>query len=186
MENTFFASSEIIWRQWLLANHSTSSEVWLLFSKKHTGEECIEYKASVEEALCFGWIDGLIKAIDEDTYARRFSPRRKRSPWSPLNRERALEMIRCGKMTESGMEAVSRAQSDGTWYIAPRQVDMPYELEKELDCNAEAALFFAELAPSYRKHYMGWVGSAKRPETRTKRARQAAELLAKHMKLPMK
>jgi len=186
MENTYFAENRIRWRQWLLANHVTADEIWLLFRKKHTGEECIGYDSAVEEAICFGWIDGLIKAVDQNTYARRFSPRRKISPWSPLNRERALEMIRMGKMAEAGMKTVSEAQGNGTWYVSPKQVDMPEELETELDLNGEAALFFAELAPSYRKHYMSWVGSAKRIETRTKRAREAASLLAKHMKLPMK
>ena len=186
MENTFYARDREEWRSWLSEHGSSAPVVWLLFTKKHTGRKCIGYDESVEEALCFGWVDGLIRAVDKDTYARRFSPRQRKSPWSPLNRERALEMIRSGRMTEAGMEAVETARQNGTWYAAPRQVEMPEELEEELDRNSEAAMFFAELAPSYRKSYMGWVDSAKRPETRRKRAREAAELLAKRMKLPMK
>jgi len=186
MDNTFTAENTRQWREWLMENHEDSTEVWLVFWKKHTGKRCIDYDESVCEALCFGWIDGLIKPLDEDRYVRRFSPRQQKSPWSPLNRERALEMIREGRMTEAGMDAVRAARENGTWYQTPKQIEMPDELEDELDNNPEAALFFSELAPTYRKHYMGWVGDAKRPETRRKRAREACELLSKGMKLPMK
>lgn len=186
MENTYLAESAADWRKWLQENHATAGEVWLVFWKKHTGKPCVEYEDAVRQALCFGWIDGLIKKIDEESYARRFSPRQADSPWSPLNRERALELIRTGEMTDPGMEAVKRARESGAWYVQPTEVEMPSELEEELDRNKKAALFFSELAPSYRKRYMGWVGDAKRPETRRVRAREACALLEKGMKLPMK
>jgi uncharacterized protein YdeI (YjbR/CyaY-like superfamily) len=91
-----------------------------------------------------------------------------------------------GKMTEAGMEAVKEAMENGSWYLTPQTVEMPVELENKLDTNREAALYFAELAPSYRKQFMSWVGEAKKPEIRLKRAEDAVQLLAKHMKLPMK
>ncbi len=175
-----------MWREWLRENHTEAEEVWLVFWKKHTEKPCIEYEESVRQALCYGWIDGLIRKIDQDSYARRFSPRQRNSPWSPLNRERAIELIRSGEMTDAGMQAVQRARETGAWYLAPVVIEMPEELEDELDRNPKAALFFSELAPSYRKRYMGWVGEGKRPETRRQRSREACALLEKGMKLPMK
>jgi uncharacterized protein YdeI (YjbR/CyaY-like superfamily) len=184
--NTCHAETGEQWRKWLEDNHRTAHEIWLIFWKKHTGKPCIDYDTSVETAVCFGWIDSLMKSVDEQCYARKFSPRAGKSDWSFLNRERALEMMRQGKMTEAGMEAVKEAMENGSWYLTPQTVEMPVELENKLDTNREAALYFAELAPSYRKQFMSWVGEAKKPEIRLKRAEDAVQLLAKHMKLPMK
>ena len=183
---TFPAETQEQWRKWLEENHSTASEIWLVFWKRHTGKQCIDYESSVETAICFGWIDSLMKSVDENSYARKFTPRKGKSSWSNLNRERALDMMRSGAMTEAGMEAVQAARENGSWYLSPRSVEMPPELEEMLDNNPHAALFFAELAPSYRKQYMGWVGEAKRPEIRIKRAEEAVRLLAKRSKLPLK
>ncbi|MCD4707909.1 MAG: YdeI/OmpD-associated family protein [Candidatus Sabulitectum sp.] len=183
---TFLAETTEQWRKWLEVNHSTFSEIWLVFWKRHTGKECIDYESSVETAICFGWIDSLMKSVDEDSYARKFTPRKGKSNWSALNRERALDMIRSGAMTEAGMEAVKEARGNGLWYLRSSSVELPPELEEKLDSNPDAALFFAELAPSYRKQYMGWVGEAKRPEIRLKRAEEAVRFLEKRMKLPMK
>lgn len=183
---TFFAETTDQWRLWLQTNHDKSSGIWLVFWKRHTGKQCINYEASVETAICFGWIDGLIRPIDENSYARKFTPRTGKSNWSDLNRERVLEMIRSGAMTESGMDAVKAARENGSWYLRPASIEMPSELEEELDNNSVAALFFAELAPSYRKQYMGWVNQAKKPEIRQKRAQEAVRLLANHSKLPLK
>lgn len=183
---TFFAETQPQWRKWLEENHDSSLGVWLVFWKRHTGKKSIDYDSSVETAICFGWIDSLMKTIDEDSYARKFTPRRGKSNWSDINRERALDMMRSGALTESGMESVRVARENGSWYLRPVSVEMPLELEELLDNNPDAALFFAELAPSYRKQYMDWVGSAKKPEIRLKRAEEAIRLLAKHSKLPLK
>lgn len=183
---TFLAETQLQWREWLKKNHDSCQEIWLIFWKRHTGKQCIDYDSSVETAICFGWIDSLMKSIDEDSYARKFTPRRGKSNWSVLNRERALEMIGSGAMTEAGMEAVKTARENGSWYLPPQEVKMPMELEDMIDKNPEAALFFAELAPSYRKHYMGWVDEAKKPEIRLKRAEESVRLLANHSKLPLK
>ncbi len=83
MKNTYSAKNKSMWREWLRKNHSEAEEVWLVFWKKHTDKPCLDYEDAVRQALCFGWIDGLIKKIDEDSYARRFSPRQRNSPWSP-------------------------------------------------------------------------------------------------------
>ena len=183
---TFLAETTEQWRRWLDEHHRTASEIWLVFWRRHTGKQCIDYESSVETAICYGWIDSLMKSIDADSYARKFTPRRGKSNWSDLNRERALKMMRSGAMTETGMETVKAARENGLWYLRAPSVEMPSELEEILDKNSDAALFFAELAPLYRKQYMGWVDQAKRSEIRLKRAEEAVHFLAKHSKLPIK
>lgn len=183
---TFFAESPEYWRKWLELYHSTATEIWLLFWKKHTGKECIEYDSSVEIAICFGWIDSLVKSIDGDSFARKFTPRKGISRWSDVNRERALSMIRSGEITDAGFESIKAARENGMWYLKPVQVGMPAELESLLDDNTEASIFFAELSPSYRKQFMTWVGDGKKVETRIKRAEEAVLHLQKHEKLPLK
>ncbi len=174
------------WREWLEQNHRDATVVWLVFWKRHTGKTCVGYEAAVETAICFGWVDSLVKSIDENSYARKFTPRGESSSWSVANRERALSMMRAGLMTQAGMDAVRAARENGMWYLRTQPVEMPYELEELLDNNQDAALFFAELAPSYRKQYMAWVGQAKKLEIRYKRAEEAVRLLSTHSKLPLK
>src|SRR5260370_28717179 len=94
------------WRDWLLQHHSTHKEIWLVYYKKTSGKVGISYEESVEEALCFGWIDGAVKGINEETYAGRFTPRRPKSPWSDSNRERVARLLRDGRMTEAGLAAL--------------------------------------------------------------------------------
>jgi uncharacterized protein YdeI (YjbR/CyaY-like superfamily) len=183
---TVTADSRQQWREWLEENHNSSSGVWLVFWKKHTGKKCVKYESSVEAAICFGWVDSLVRSIDEDSYARKFTPRKEKSNWSALNRERALRMMHSGLMTEAGMNAVKTARKNGMWYLRTPPVEMPEELEQHLDTNQVAALFFAELAPSYRKQYMAWVSDAKKPEIRLKRAEEAVRLLSTRSKLPLK
>jgi len=100
---TLFVDGRQAWRAWLAQHHHNRKEIWLVYYKKSSGKVGISYEESVEEALCFGWIDGAIKGIDEHTYAGRFTPRRPRSPWSASNRERVARLLREGRMTEAGM-----------------------------------------------------------------------------------
>ena len=101
-----YAKDRAAWRKWLEKNHAKEDGVWLIYYKKSSGKAAISYEESVEEALCFGWIDGTNKGIDEETYAGRFTPRRSKSPWSASNRERVARLIRDGRMTEAGMAAL--------------------------------------------------------------------------------
>ena len=100
---TLLVSSSQEWRMWLAQHHEEKKEIWLIYYKKTSGKTGITYEESVEEALCFGWIDGAIKGIDGDTYAGRFTPRRAKSPWSESNRVRVARLLRDGKMTEAGL-----------------------------------------------------------------------------------
>jgi uncharacterized protein YdeI (YjbR/CyaY-like superfamily) len=106
--DTLLVSTRDEWREWLTQHHDQYREIWLVYYKKTSGKTGISYEEAVEEALCFGWIDGAIKGIDKETYAGRFTPRRAKSPWSDSNRERVARLLRDGRMTEAGIAVLPR------------------------------------------------------------------------------
>jgi uncharacterized protein YdeI (YjbR/CyaY-like superfamily) len=177
------------WRRWLSRHHAEEAGIWLVFYKKQTRKPTMAYEAAVEEALCFGWIDGIIKKIDETKYARKFTPRRGRSKWSALNKKRAEKMVRQHKMTEAGLAKIKAAKKSGLWDEDPRPAisfDVPPELAKALTHNKKAKANFEKLAPTYRKHYIGWITVAKRAETKKRRIAESIALLEKGEKLGLK
>ncbi len=180
-------SSRDQWRRWLTENHAKEEKgIWLVYFKKATGRPSVTYEESVEEALCFGWIDSVLKRIDKERYCRKFTPRKDASVWSNLNRQRVSKVIQEGRMTEFGLAKVAAAKRSGRWESDPRpkiNLDVPPELSKALKQNQKAKDFFGKLAPTYRKHFIGWIGTAKRPETRKKRIRESLRLLARGEKL---
>ncbi|MBE0664399.1 MAG: YdeI/OmpD-associated family protein, partial [Candidatus Aminicenantes bacterium] len=167
------------WRAWLQANGEKEKEIWLVFYKKHTGKKSLPYDEAVEEALCFGWIDSIIKRLDEKTYARKFTPRNRGSRWSELNIARAKKMITAGLMTAAGLAlidpALLRRQPIPRPARPPEVQSIPPYIRAALKNDQQAAVFFASLAPSYRRLYVNWVDSAKREETKQRRL---AEMLA--------
>jgi uncharacterized protein YdeI (YjbR/CyaY-like superfamily) len=178
------------WRRWLAENHNKeASGIWLLFHKKEKGIPSLEYEESVEEALCFGWIDSIIKSIDDDKYCRKFTPRKVASRWSNTNKKRVEKIIKEGRMTEFGLAKIEAAKKSGMWEMDPRPVielDVPQELAEALSRHRRAKEFFEKLAPTYRKHFIAWIAIAKRPETRTKRLKEALDLLGRGEKLGLK
>jgi len=177
------------WRRWLEKNHSAKKEVWLIYYKAHTGKPSIPYDDSVEEALCFGWIDGVIKKLDDEKFGRRFMPRRKNSRWSESNKKRGERMIREGRMTEAGMALIREAKQSGEWSRAPvekRELDIPPFFKEALAKNKKASDYFNTLASTHKRHFVGWVSNAKREETRIKRLAEALSYLEQNKKLPMK
>jgi uncharacterized protein YdeI (YjbR/CyaY-like superfamily) len=176
------------WRAWLAENHDRESEIWLVSDKKATGRPRVPYADAVEEALCFGWIDGIAKSIDGQRYAQRFTPRREKSNWSLLNRRRFARLVRAGKMTAAGLVRRPQGRAAASRPAASRRVAdaVPPDVRKALAKNSRAERFFSELAPSYRRLYVRWIDSAKREETRQKRLREAIALLAKREKLGLK
>ncbi len=177
------------WHRWLSKHHNAEKEVWLVFFKKDTGKPSIEYESAVEEALCFGWIDSVVKKIDDSRYARKFTPRKDKSMWSELNKKRAEKMIREGRMTEFGLAKINIAKRTGTWDKAERDeisFDLSPEFEQALDQNQKAKEHFLKLAPTYQKHYIGWIAVAKRQETKQKRIKESITLLEKGKKLGLK
>jgi uncharacterized protein YdeI (YjbR/CyaY-like superfamily) len=171
------------WRTWLGKHHLSSPGVWLAFYKDHTGVESIPYEDSVREALCFGWIDSLIKRLDGDRYARKFTPRQPTSKWSDLNRKRWQELQAAGLLTAAGLAA---APTDNTYAPRPAIPDLPAYITEALQANPKAWSFFQKLAPTYRRHFVLWIHSAIRPDTREKRIRESLALLASGRKLGLK
>jgi len=177
------------WRNWLQKNHARETEVWLVFFKQHTGKPTLSYNDAVEEALCFGWIDGVRRSIDDQRYMHRVSPRRADSKWSELNKERAQRMLRTGQMAPAGKRAIGQAKQNGEWAEPARQqinFSMPPEFNARLKRNRKAAAFFASLAPSYQRQYIAWIATAKRPETKMHRLDEAMKLLKRGEKLGMR
>ena len=179
------------WRSWLADHHQSVSVIWLVFWKKHTGRPCLSYDDAVEEALCFGWVDSLVKRMDEDRFARKFTPRKPGSKWSKINRDRALRMMDEGLMCPAGQVLVDAAKASGAWDNPVSQpgvgtVPMPPELTGQLAAGSAARLFFDSLPPSQQRNVKAWVGSAKRAETRIRRAAEAVRLLENGKKPGMK
>ena len=174
------------WRTWLAENHATAQEMWLVFYKKHVGRPGLAYVEAVEEALCFGWIDGILKRIDDRKHTVRFSPRRKNGIWSEQNKRRVARLIEEGRMTPAGLAKVREAQANGQWAKAAEREDptrVPPELTAALAENGQARDNFEKLAPSYRRQFIYWIGSAKREETRQKRVAEALRLLRANKRL---
>ena len=177
------------WRAWLAANHATAREMWLIFHKKHTGQAGLTYIEALEEALCFGWIDGILKRIDDRKHTIRFCPRRKKSIWSEQNKRRVAKLIEEGRMTSAGMARIDEAKANGEWDMAAVREDttmVPEELSDALAANEKARLNFERLAPSYRRQFIYRVAIAKRPETRQRRIKETIDLLVRNNKLGLK
>jgi uncharacterized protein YdeI (YjbR/CyaY-like superfamily) len=157
----------------------------LVFHKRHTGRPSVDYHNAVDEALCVGWIDSLVKRLDDERYARKFTPRKPDSQWSTTNRRRYAVLKAEGLLAPAGLK---RAPTAGSSY-SPRPsatAALPRYLERALRSNRSAWKYFEQLAPSHRRNYIGWIDSAKRPETKEKRLREAVSLLEAGRKLGLK
>ena len=178
------------WRAWLAANHDKETQVWLVYYKKKTGKTCVEYEVSVEEALCFGWIDSIIKKLDDTKYTRKFTPRKMSSQWSLSNKKRVNQLIKEGLMTEHGLKKVEASKRSGNWDNPEQKpaltFEIPAEFAEALKKDKRAEDTFFNLAPTYQKQYLGWIEVAKRPETREKRIKESLRLLAEGKKLGLK
>ena len=171
------------WRIWLTKHHASSPGVWLVFYKAHTGVKSIPYEDAVREALCFGWIDSLIKRLDDDRYALKVTPRQPTSKWSEKNRKRWTELEAAGQLTSAGLAA---APTENTYAPKPVIPELPVYIARALKGNSKAWKFFQELAPTHRRNYVVWIHIAKRPETRARRIRESISLLAAGKKLGLK
>ena len=173
------------WRKWLEKNHSSSEEVWLIYFKKSSGKPRIPYNDAVEEALCFGWIDGKIKRVNEEHYIQRFTPRRRGSRWSKLNVERVMKLINDGKMQPSGLLAFKETMEKPQLVYENRangNHEMPDDLGDALSKNKKANENFLNFPPSARRMYFEYLKSAKRDETRIRRINKIVELSEKNIR----
>jgi uncharacterized protein YdeI (YjbR/CyaY-like superfamily) len=167
------------WRDWLDEHHASESEVWLIFHKQHTGVASIDYKDALDEALCFGWVDSLVKRLDERRYALKFTPRRADSRWSTANRKRYAALKASGRLKPAGLE---RAPTGRGYGPRPPRLSMPSKLppyiEAALRKRPAALRHFEALPASQRRRYFGWIESAKREETKRRRLEEAIRLLS--------
>jgi uncharacterized protein YdeI (YjbR/CyaY-like superfamily) len=174
------------WAAWLDKHHATSSGVWLMLAKKATGILSVSYDEALEVALCYGWIDAQKKSHDELSWLQKFTPRGAKSIWSKVNREKAEELVRRGKMKPAGLKTVESAKQNGRWdtaYDSPSRATMPSDFQAALDRSAEAKAFFATLDGRNRYAILFRIQTAKKAETRAKRIQQFIGMLEKKEKL---
>jgi uncharacterized protein YdeI (YjbR/CyaY-like superfamily) len=187
MTKTTHAKDRSEWRGWLEKHHTSETEVWLIYYKKGSGKTSISYPDSLEEALCFGWIDSIIQKIDDEQYARKFTPRREGSRWSEVNKRLVSKLAREGRMREAGLALVdfTMPESEGP---RPKRSDMPLPdwLKEGLMTSPPAWENFTRLPPSHRRQYIGWISAAKREETRQRRLQEAIIRLERNERLGMK
>jgi uncharacterized protein YdeI (YjbR/CyaY-like superfamily) len=171
------------WRDWLAAGHATSPGVWLVLAKKGTTEPTtLTYDQAIDEAVCYGWVDGQIGRRDERTYRVRFTPRRRRSAWSQSNVARVERLTAEGRMAEAGRKAVESAQADGRWeaaYAGQAQIEVPEDLAAALAADPPAAATFATLNRANRYAVLYRVTTARTPATRAQRVERLVAMLAR-------
>jgi len=174
-------ASRAEWRAWLAANHRSSTGVWLLTWKRRTGRLTVSYEGAVEEALCFGWIDGRLHPFDDDRSLQYYAPRKPRSTWARSNKERVARLEAAGLMTEAGRAAVATARANGSWESLDviDALIVPDDLAAALAASPGARDSFDASSASVRRMALAWVYQAKRPATRAARVEQVAAIAAR-------
>jgi uncharacterized protein YdeI (YjbR/CyaY-like superfamily) len=175
--------SRAAWRAWLEKNHASSSGIWLVYAKKHTGIPSLSYADAVEEALCFGWIDSLVHPVDDSLYKQVFTPRKPASAWSPLNKTRVEKLIAAGQVTPAGMKMIELARTTGLWdaHAETEALTMPQELKKALNGNANAKKNWPTYTVSQQKAFLRMLHDAKTPDTRAKRIARILDIVSKRI-----
>ena len=178
------------WREWLQNHHNSVEVIWLVFKKKTTGPVPFDYQMALDEALCFGWVDSLLRRIDDSEYMRKFTPRKPTSTWSEINKRKVGELIRTGRMTPHGMKVVEAAKKNGRWDkgVTPPEVNdgIPGALLRALEQNPRARNNYFGMKERCRKQYNIWINMAKRPETIRKRLEESIRLLEDGRELGLK
>ena len=184
-EEAFEFKNRREWRRWLTRNFRRPGGVWLIHYKKRAAKQGLTHEEAVEEALCFGWIDGQLKRRDEDSYVLKYSPRQPGSVWSKINKDKALKLMGRGKMTKAGLAKIEAAKERGSWdraYTNLRREKIPPDLNRALRSDARARKNFLNLANTYRNMYLGWVEQAKTQSTRERRVREVVRRAGKNLK----
>jgi uncharacterized protein YdeI (YjbR/CyaY-like superfamily) len=177
------------WRRWLQRHHQKETGVWLVYIKGQSTEQLLTYEESLDEALCFGWIDSLIRRIDETRYVRKFTPRKPVSKWSETNKKRIMELSKQGRMAEAGGVIVAKAMVNGSWDKLDRPlkpVKVPAILQKALVTNKKAKAYFDSLPSSHKARYVAWIANAKKQETIERRTKECIRMLQNKLKLGLK
>ncbi|HEV2643610.1 MAG TPA: YdeI/OmpD-associated family protein [Candidatus Elarobacter sp.] len=179
-----YAPTRAAWRRWLAKNHTRDAGVWLIFDKLIVTGKRLDYAHAVEEALCFGWIDSTLRSLDEKQYMQLFAPRKPKSTWSRVNKERVSRLMADGLMMPPGHASIELAKRNGAWESLDgvESLSVPDDLRQALARNPNAARNFDAFSPSSRKGYLHWLNSAKRPETRASRIAEIVSLSEQNRK----
>jgi|SRR6185295_3106454 len=182
---TFDPRTLVRWREWLEKNHASATEIWLVFYKQHTGTLSVAYLDAVDEALCYGWIDSLVRRLDEDRYARKFTPRKSNSKWSDINRKRYAELAKAGRLAPAGK---ARSPETGGRYDGrpAMPAKAPGYITRAIKATPGAWGFFQTLTPKQQRYAWGWIHLAKQQQTRERRLREVIGVLSKKQKLGLK
>ena len=180
----FQPRSRADWRRWLARHHEDGRGVWLVFLKGERRQ--ITYDAAVEEALCFGWIDSIMRSIDAGRYMQLFTPRKPKSQWSAPNKSRIRKLEAAGLMTAAGLAAIAVAKKNGSWTVIDSvgALEVPLDFARALDANPAARAKFDAFSKTAKKSFLYWINSAKRDETRARRVKESVALIAKGAKGP--
>jgi uncharacterized protein YdeI (YjbR/CyaY-like superfamily) len=173
-------SKESTFETWLKREHAKADGIWIAIAKKGSDVKSITAAEALDVALCFGWIDGQRRAHDENHFLQRYTPRRARSPWSEINQEKVRVLIEAGRMQPAGQNEIDRAKADGRWaaaYKGSRAIEVPKDLQVELDADPKATAFFKTLSSQNRYSILYRIGEAKKPETRARRIAKFMEML---------
>jgi len=185
--HTFSAPDRAAWRDWLGKHGDNASEVWLVYYKAATGKPSISYQDSLEEALCYGWVDSLIQKIDEEKYARKFTPRKAGSKWSELNKHLVAKLVKEDRMTQVGLAKIDFPLEEASSSRPKRsELPLPDWLKAGLMTSPKAWENFSKLPPSHRRNYILWISDAKKEETRQRRLLEAIRRLEKNETLGLK
>src|SRR3989454_1016591 len=183
---TYYAKTRGGWRAGLAKHHRTAPEIWLIYYKKDSGKPRIPYNDAVEEALCYGWIDSILKPVDADRYAQRFSPRRPRSRLSEMNRERVRRLIAAGRMTAAGLERIKHVFDPGRDTKKKLKWETPADILKRLQQDPAAWKSFRRFPESYKRIRIGWIAAARRrPEVFEQRLRYFLKMTAQNKRFGM-
>ncbi len=179
-----YAKDRAAFRKWLEQNHATKPGFWLVYYKKNSGKPSISYPEAVKEALCFGWIDSKVNAIDDERYMQVFTPRKAKSVWSALNKKYIAELLEQNLITPAGLKAIEVAKQNGQWESLDKveTLEIPDDLAKAFKKNKTAKANFEKFPPSSRKLILQWIASAKRDETRQKRIEETVMLASQNIK----
>ncbi len=171
-------------RSWLENNYAASPGAWIVISKKGSRKPGVTYEEAVEEALCFGWIDGRARTLDDDSYLLLLTPRKPGSVWARSNKQRVERLLEQGLMTEAGLAKVEAAKNDGSWSRLDEieALKIPPDLRKALDVDIQAKKNFEAFSDSSKKLILGWILDAKRPETRSRRIEETVAAAARNSK----
>jgi uncharacterized protein YdeI (YjbR/CyaY-like superfamily) len=183
-KKTFYAKDQKAWRNWLMKNHAKEHNVWLIIYLKASDTPSVYYNESVDEALCFGWIDSVSYKRDEESRYQFYSKRKPKSGWSKVNKEKIIRLIEQGLMHNAGLAVIEQAKKDGSWEKLDlvEQLHVPDDLQKLFAKNKKAATHFEAFSRSSKRAILEWINNAKRPETRQKRIEETVRLAAENKK----